>query len=247
MEEAAEAQEKVCDIHYKQMEKPDRDPLHALRAEEECRQLLVQFPNSQFAPGHAAEAAQHSGSAGRTRIPHGLLSTDNKGSYPAAANRLQAMVDQYPLYSQADEALWNLGDSYGKMGDRFEGPRRAGLYPHRQRLPVEREGRCRQREIGGNEPAGTAARPGGLRAHEVRAGEPREPGHDAPCLGHFQEEPDTTFAAKSGTPTMTGLRPFRAGQRASGCAPAGSRRRSGSQRGRFCFHSTGFDDARHQP
>ena len=50
MEEAAEAQEKVCDIHYKQMEKPDRDTLHALRAEDECRQLLVQFPNSKFAP-----------------------------------------------------------------------------------------------------------------------------------------------------------------------------------------------------
>src|SRR5207248_8490851 len=39
MEEAAEAQEKVCDIHYKQMEKPDRDPMHALRAEQECKQL----------------------------------------------------------------------------------------------------------------------------------------------------------------------------------------------------------------
>src|SRR5437868_14060014 len=42
MEEAAEAQEKVCDIHFKQMEKADRDPTHAQRAEDECRQLLVQ-------------------------------------------------------------------------------------------------------------------------------------------------------------------------------------------------------------
>src|SRR5271166_5553863 len=46
MEEAAEAQEKVCDIHYKQMEKADRDPMHALRAEQECKQLMLQFPNS---------------------------------------------------------------------------------------------------------------------------------------------------------------------------------------------------------
>ena len=37
-------------IHYRQMEKPDRDPDQALRADEECRQLLVQFPNSKFAP-----------------------------------------------------------------------------------------------------------------------------------------------------------------------------------------------------
>src|SRR6266403_2507216 len=50
MEESAEAQEKVCAIHYKQMEKADRDRQQAIRAEDECRQLLVQFPNSKFAP-----------------------------------------------------------------------------------------------------------------------------------------------------------------------------------------------------
>src|ERR1700676_217523 len=49
MEEAAESQEKICDIHIKQMEKADRDSNNALRAEQECRQLLVQFPNSKFA------------------------------------------------------------------------------------------------------------------------------------------------------------------------------------------------------
>src|SRR6266446_9361930 len=51
MEEAAEAQSKICKIHYRQMDKPDRDGTQALRAEQECRQLLVQFPNSKFAPG----------------------------------------------------------------------------------------------------------------------------------------------------------------------------------------------------
>ena len=50
MEEAAEAQEKVCDMHYQQMDKADRDPMHALRAEDECKQLMLQFPNSKFAP-----------------------------------------------------------------------------------------------------------------------------------------------------------------------------------------------------
>src|ERR1700690_1678980 len=49
MEEAAEAQEKVCDIHYKQMDKADRDSSQALRAEDECRQVITQFPNSPFA------------------------------------------------------------------------------------------------------------------------------------------------------------------------------------------------------
>src|SRR5579872_3228838 len=50
MEEAAESQMKICQIHYRQMDKPDRDTTQAVRAEDECRQLLVQFPNSQFRP-----------------------------------------------------------------------------------------------------------------------------------------------------------------------------------------------------
>src|SRR6201987_3349666 len=50
MEEAAESQEKICMIHYRQMDKADRDPNNALRAEMECRTLLTQFPNSKFAP-----------------------------------------------------------------------------------------------------------------------------------------------------------------------------------------------------
>src|ERR1700694_1003194 len=50
MEEAAESQNRICMIHYKQMEKADRDPDNALRAEQECRNLLTQFPNSKFAP-----------------------------------------------------------------------------------------------------------------------------------------------------------------------------------------------------
>src|SRR5579871_4013771 len=50
MEEAAESQQKVCQIHYKQMDKADRDQNQAIRAEDECRQLIVQFPNSKFVP-----------------------------------------------------------------------------------------------------------------------------------------------------------------------------------------------------
>src|SRR3981081_568241 len=50
LEEAAESQNRICDIHYKQMEKVDRDTSQGLRAEAECRQLLVTFPNSKFVP-----------------------------------------------------------------------------------------------------------------------------------------------------------------------------------------------------
>src|SRR5438067_8019331 len=50
MPEAAEAQVKIANIHYQQMEKPDRDFTHAMRAEEEYRQLINQFPDSKLLP-----------------------------------------------------------------------------------------------------------------------------------------------------------------------------------------------------
>src|SRR5579883_2548416 len=126
MEEAAEAQNKVCDIHYKQMEKSDRDPMHAFRAEDECRQLLVQFPNSKFAP----DAQQKLRNIQEVLADHEFRAGyfyHTKGSYPAAANRLQGVADQFPLYSGADEALWELADSYQKMGDRFDDKKAAAL------------------------------------------------------------------------------------------------------------------------
>src|SRR5512144_1255809 len=49
MPEAAEAQLKVADIHYRQMEKADRDYTHAKRAEDEYRQVLLEFPDSKLA------------------------------------------------------------------------------------------------------------------------------------------------------------------------------------------------------
>src|SRR3974390_613862 len=46
MLEAAEAQLKIADIHYQQMEKSDRDYTHAKRAEDEYRNLILQYPDS---------------------------------------------------------------------------------------------------------------------------------------------------------------------------------------------------------
>ena len=67
----------------------------------------------------------------------------NKGSFPAAANRFQAMADQFPLYSKADEALWQLAESYHRMGDRFENQQVDGLPAHREGLSAERPRRRR--------------------------------------------------------------------------------------------------------
>src|SRR3954468_12792329 len=119
MEEAAEAQEKVCDIHYKQMDKADRDPKHALLAEQECKQLILQFPNSKFAPLAQQKLRDIQEVLAESEFRVGKLYF-KKGSAASAANRFQGLADQFPLYSNADEALWQLADDYHKMGDRFE-------------------------------------------------------------------------------------------------------------------------------
>src|SRR5947209_10094550 len=93
MEESAEAQEKVCMIHFKQMEKPDRDPMHAIRAEDECNQLIKQFPNSKFAPEAQQKLRDIQEVLAEAEFRVGLL-YQKKGSYPAASNRYQALTDR---------------------------------------------------------------------------------------------------------------------------------------------------------
>jgi outer membrane protein assembly factor BamD len=118
MEEAAEAQNRVCDIHYKQMDKSDRDWSQTVRAEDECKAVLTQFPNSKFAP----QAMQRVRDIQESLAEHEFVVGNfywKREMNPAAANRLNALVDQYPLYSNSGEALYEAGDAYSKMGPRF--------------------------------------------------------------------------------------------------------------------------------
>src|SRR3954463_16201809 len=118
MEEAAEAQARVCDIHYKQMDKSDRDWSQTLRAETECRQLITQFPNSKFVPPTLQKLRNIQESLAEHEFVVGNFYWKREMN-PAAANRLTALVDQYPLYSKAGESLYEAGDAYSKMGPRF--------------------------------------------------------------------------------------------------------------------------------
>src|ERR1039458_169384 len=53
--EAAEAQMKVGDIYYEQMEKPDRDYTNAQNAEREYRTMINMFPDSSLVPRAKSE------------------------------------------------------------------------------------------------------------------------------------------------------------------------------------------------
>ena len=112
MPEAAEAQLKIANIQYQQMEKADRDFTHAKRAEEEYRTLMMQYPDNAKMVAEGKERllevqevlAEREFEIGRFYF----LRT----SYPASIARLQSLMEKYPLYSKADEALYLLGQDY---------------------------------------------------------------------------------------------------------------------------------------
>jgi outer membrane protein assembly factor BamD len=121
MEESAEAQYKICGMQYQQMDKADRDPVHARLADAECKDVLEKWPNSQFATDAARMEREIQEVLAEGEMKVGLFYAKKGGNgYFASANRLNALVNQYPLYSQADEALWVAADDYNQMGDRFE-------------------------------------------------------------------------------------------------------------------------------
>jgi outer membrane protein assembly factor BamD len=116
MPEAAEAQLKIANIHYQQMEKPDRDFTHALRAEQEYRALIMQFPDSQLVPQAKQRLMEVQEVLAEREFRIGRFYY-LRPSYPAAIARLRSVVDRYPLYSRADEALYLLGQSYESQID----------------------------------------------------------------------------------------------------------------------------------
>ena len=116
MTEASEAQMKIANIHYNEMEKADRDFTHAKRAEEEYRQLIMQFPDSPMVPEAKKKllAVQEVLAEREFGIAHFYYVRE---SWPAAIARLRSLTDTYPLYSGADEALFELGGAYEKEAD----------------------------------------------------------------------------------------------------------------------------------
>src|SRR5882672_3445907 len=110
MPEAAEAQLKIGNIHYAEMEKPDRDYTHALRAEDEYRSLIQQFPDSKLVPEAKKKLLEVQEVLADREFRVGRFYY-YRGSYPASIARLKTLVARYPLYSKADEALYLLGQA----------------------------------------------------------------------------------------------------------------------------------------
>lgn len=207
MEEAAEAQDKICRMQYQQMDKADRDPTHTVHAQDECRQLVTQFPNSKFVP----EAQQL-----LRNIQEQLATAEfkvgdfyhNKGSYPASANRLQALTNQFPLFSHSDDALWEQADAYQKMGDNFENQEAAAYSKLVREYPLSShvgDAKARLKAMSRAIPEVDPV------AYAREKYELENRGHRSvmsKVWGPFSSHPDMTTAAKSGTPTSEPFHPL---------------------------------------
>ncbi len=111
MPEAAEAQLKIANIHFQQMEKSDRDYTHAKRAEDEYRKVILQYPDSKLVPEAKKRLLEVQEVLADREFGIGRFYYLRE-SYAASIARLQSLVEKYPLYSRADEALYLLGQNY---------------------------------------------------------------------------------------------------------------------------------------
>jgi outer membrane protein assembly factor BamD len=227
MPEAAEAQLKVANIHYQEMEKPDRDYTHAMRAEEEYRSLIQEYPDSKLLP----QAKQ------RLREVQEVLAQREyiigrfyylRQAYPASIARLRTLVDRYPLYSGADEALYLLGQSYeseiemvrrnpkvgeaakAKMIEEFTKKasesygRIITRYPAMDRAL---DAKARLEALHQTVPRPTRA---ALELNKKEVAGRHEPGMMSSMLGNFTKHPDVARATNLGEPTMVDPTPVNA-------------------------------------
>jgi outer membrane protein assembly factor BamD len=202
MEEAAESQKRICDIHIGLMEKADRDPNNALRAEYECKQLVTQFPNSKFVPETEQKLRNVQEALGQGELVVGNY-YHKKGANSAADNRLRGLVDQYPLFSRADFALWEEADSLRKMGKparEKEGEALARIVRDYPLSPYVEPAKKLLKEL---EMPIPEADPRAVAHMKYEMENRTRPGIFTRDTQFLTRGPDVSMAAKSGMPTMT--------------------------------------------
>ncbi|MDQ6678298.1 MAG: outer membrane protein assembly factor BamD [Acidobacteriota bacterium] len=206
MEEAAESQWKVCQIHYKQMEKVDRDSSQAVRAEDECKVLVVQFPNSKYVP-QAQQMLRNTQEVLADKEFRTGAFYHTKGAFPAAANRLNFVAEQYPLYSGAAEALWQAADSFERMGDRFENQSADNYTRIVKDYPLSSHADEAKEKLTAMKRPVPAADPAAVARMKYEEENFRKNGMLHNGMSMFRRGPETNTSAKTGAPAMQVLRP----------------------------------------
>jgi len=206
MEEAAESQQKICMIHYKQMDKVDRDQGQAIRAEDECRQLIVQFPNSKYVDEtkQMLRNIQEAIAEGEYEVGAFYF---KRGDNSAATSRFSHVVEQYPLYSRTDLALWQEGEAYGKLGNRFRKQQGEAYSRIVRDYPLSDYVDDATRKLKELELPVPEADKAAVARMQYEKDHPEKPSLLSRSTLFLKRGPDMSTAAHQGDPAMTTLRP----------------------------------------
>jgi outer membrane protein assembly factor BamD len=109
--EAAEAQMRVGDIYFKQMDVPDRDYQKATKAEDAYRLMLKQYPDSALIKDARQKLREVQEVLAEREAELGAFYATHE-NWPASIARYQTVADTYPLYSHMDDVLVAIGDAY---------------------------------------------------------------------------------------------------------------------------------------
>jgi len=201
LSEAPYAQMQVAMAHYRQMEKPDRDRTEAVMAEEELQIFLQKFPDDKLVPNaeQRLREVQEVLAEGDYRIAHFYAV---KGSNRAAVARLAELTSRYPLYSQADKALWMLANIFEKaeksdLATQFYA-RIVREYPLSD-LANDAKGKLTKLGVPVPQPDPVAL----ARMQKEREADRERPGMFRRSFGLLKTSPDVSMAAHSGQPNLT--------------------------------------------
>lgn len=200
LDEAAYAQMQVGMAHYRRMEKPDRDRTEGRLAEDELQMFLQKYPNHPLAQQaeQRLREVQETLAEGDFRIARFYYV---KGSARAAGARLLELTNRYPLYSQADRALWMLGNVFERSEKSDLAAqaysRLVGEYPL-SNLAGDAKGKLTKLGVPIPQPNPEAL----ARMQHEREVERQRPGIFRRSLGIIKTGPDVSMAATAGKPNL---------------------------------------------
>jgi len=210
---------KVANIHYRQMEKPDRDFNQAIRAEDEYKDMIKSYPDSKLVPEakQRLREVQEILAERQYRIAHFYFLRDN---LPASQARFKSLADSYPLYSNIDESLFILGNIYQREANAVRNQKNIPD-ANRERTVAELEknaieaysriitrypamgraddARKKLAELKAPIPNPTAEAIAASKAEEESR---EEMGRFGRLVGNFRKHPNVALAAKAGEPSM---------------------------------------------
>ncbi len=204
LDEAAYAQYRIGMAHFRRMEKPDRDRSQAKMAEQEFQEFVLKYPEHKLQPDaeQRLREVQEVLAEGDFRIAlfYSRKNTDN--ARRAAVLRLSEIADRYPLYSQADRALWMLAESLARsektqhMAPRYYS-RIIQEYPQSQYIE-DAKAKLKKMNVPIPQPSPEAL----ARLEKEKELGREKPGLARKAMGMFKSGPDVTTAARVGKPNL---------------------------------------------